>query len=311
MADKKIASSVAQKRTSKVKQKTDLMTANIKNTAQTVVENKSRDKVSEKNNEDSGSRLSKKAYKKELRKLQIELVRLQEWVQNSNSKICIVFEGRDGAGKGGTIKFLTERLNPRMVRVVALPKPTEKERTQWYFQRYVSHLPAAGEIVIFDRSWYNRAGVEKVIGFCTEKETIEFLEQVPFMERNMVSSGIKLLKYWLDVDQKEQEKRMQARIDDPRKNWKLSDMDLESYRRWYDYSRAKNEMFKASDSSWAPWFVVNANCKRSAHLNIARHILEQIPYKKIPLAKIKLPKRQDAKGYREPDYPYHKVPEHY
>ena len=311
MADKKIASSVQKKRVSKVKQKIDVMPSNSKNTDEIVVENYNTGKVSDTNKEESGNKLSKEIYKKELKKLQIELVRLQEWVQSTNSKICIVFEGRDGAGKGGTIKFLTERLNPRVVRVVALPKPTEKERTQWYFQRYVSHLPAAGEIVIFDRSWYNRAGVEKVMGFCTEKETVEFLEQVPFMERNMVASGIKLLKYWLEVDQKEQEKRMQARIDDPRKTWKLSDMDLESYRRWYDYSRARDEMFKASDSSWAPWFVVNTNCKRSAHLNIARHILGQLPYKKIPLAKVKLPKRQDVKGYREPDYPYHNVPEHY
>ncbi len=312
MTDKKTHSSVQKKRISTIKQKVELLPAsNGKKADQALVEDKKAEKANHDTKGKSDKKLKEKAYKKELKKLQIELVRLQEWVQNTNSKICIVFEGRDGAGKGGTIKFLTERLNPRVVRVVALPKPTEKEKTQWYFQRYVSHLPAAGEIVIFDRSWYNRAGVEKVMGFCTEKDTEEFLEQVPFMERNMVSSGIKLLKYWLEVDQKEQEKRMQARIDDPRKTWKLSDMDLESYRRWYDYSRARDEMFKASDSSWAPWFVVDANCKKTAHLNVAHHILEQVPYKKIPLAKVKLPKRQDAKGYREPDYPYHKVPKHY
>ncbi len=311
MAFEKMASPTQKKLSSTSKQKVEMLASKEKISNQKTVEDNDTKTINKVKKEKSDKKLKEKTYKNELKKLQIELVRLQEWVQNTNSKICIIFEGRDGAGKGGTIKFLTERLNPRVVRVVALPKPTEKEKTQWYFQRYVSHLPAAGEIVIFDRSWYNRAGVEKVMGFCTEKEMAEFLEQVPFMERNMVASGIKLLKYWLEVDQKEQEKRMQARIDDPRKTWKLSDMDLESYRRWYDYSRARDEMFKASDSSWAPWFVVNTNCKRSAHLNIARHILGQIPYKKISLAKVKLPKRQDAKNYREPDYPYHNVPEHY
>ena len=311
MAFEKMASPTQKKLRSTSKQKVELLASKEKISNQKTVEDNDTKTINKVKKEKSDKKLKEKTYKNELKKLQIELVRLQEWVQNTNSKICIIFEGRDGAGKGGTIKFLTERLNPRVVRVVALPKPTEKEKTQWYFQRYVSHLPAAGEIVIFDRSWYNRAGVEKVMGFCTEKDTAEFLEQVPFMERNMVASGIKLLKYWLEVDQKEQEKRMQARIDDPRKTWKLSDMDLESYRRWYDYSRARDEMFKASDSSWAPWFVVDTNCKKIAHLNIAHHILEQVPYKKIPLAKVKLPKRQDAKGYREPDYPYHKVPKHY
>ncbi len=256
-------------------------------------------------------KIKQKAYEKELEKLQAQLVHLQEWVKKSGQRICIVFEGRDGAGKGGTIKVLTERLSPRVVKTIALPAPSPKEKSQMYFQRYIRHMPAAGEIVIFDRSWYNRAGVEKVMGFCSKEENVEFLEQVSSVEKYIVSSGIILLKYWLEVDMDEQEKRMKERVNDPRKTWKLSDIDIQSYSRWYDYSRARDEMIKASDTAWAPWFVADSNHKKSVRLNILSHLLGQIPYKKTTVKKVKFPKRQDVDGYVEPDYPYHKVPKQY
>src|SRR3954462_9814622 len=226
---------------------------------------------------ESGGKLKRKAYDKELDKLHIELVRLQEWVKHKGLKVCIVFEGRDGAGKGGTIKAMTERVSPRIFRVVALPAPTEREKSQMYAQRYIPHLPAAGEIVIFDRSWYNRAGVERVMGFCTEEQAKHFLQMIPGIEKSMSDSGIILLKYWLEVSPEEQTKRLEARIGDGRKTWKLSGMDLKSYSRWFDYSRARDEMFLASDTSWAPWYVVPSDDKRRARLNTLTHILSKIP----------------------------------
>jgi polyphosphate kinase 2 len=224
-------------------------------------------------------------------------------------KVCIVFEGRDGAGKGGTIKAMTERVSPRIFRVVALPAPTEREKTQMYSQRYLPHLPAGGEIVIFDRSWYNRAGVERVMGFCTEDQAKRFLQMVPAFERVVVEEGIVLLKYWLEVSADEQTRRLEARIDDGRKIWKLSDMDLKSYSRWYDYSRARDEMFQATDTSWAPWYVVNSDNKRRARLNILSHVLSRVPYEALPRDKVKLPKRQGRGDYKETDYPFRRIPE--
>jgi len=257
---------------------------------------------------DAKKKLKRKEYEKELERLHAELVRLQEWVVENRLKICVVFEGRDGAGKGGTIKAITERVSPRVFRVVALPAPTEREKSQMYVQRYIRHLPAAGEVVIFDRSWYNRAGVERVMGFCTEQQAQRFLQVVPLMERAMVDSGIRLLKYWLEVSPAEQTRRLESRINDGRKIWKLSPMDLESYSRWYDYSRARDEMFAASDTHFAPWYVANANDKKRLRLNIITHLLSQIPYKEIPHDKVKLPRRQKANGYKEPDFPYKLVP---
>ncbi|HXT79175.1 MAG TPA: polyphosphate kinase 2, partial [Acetobacteraceae bacterium] len=223
--------------------------------------------------------------------------------------VCIVFEGRDGAGKGGTIKAITERVSPRIFRVVALPAPSEREKSQMYIQRYVPHLPAAGEIVIFDRSWYNRAGVERVMGFCSKEQAERFLQMIPGAERSIVDSDIILLKYWLEVGEAEQTRRLEARIGDGRKTWKLSPMDLKSYSRWYDYSRARDDMFRASDSSWAPWFVVRSDDKRRARLNVISHMLSCIPYEAVPREKVTLPKRQKPDGYKEPDYPYKVVPE--
>ena len=256
-------------------------------------------------------KLGRKEYEKELRKLHVELVELQEWAKKSGAKICVVFEGRDGAGKGGTIKAITERVSPRVFRVIALPAPTEREKSQMYAQRYLPHLPAAGEIVIFDRSWYNRAGVERVMGFCPEEEAKRFLGVVPLFEKLMVESGIRLLKYWLEVSPEEQTRRLEARIDDGRKIWKLSPMDLESYSRWYDYSRARDEMFHATDTAWAPWFVVRSDDKKRARLNLIRHLLDQIPFEAPKRDKVKLPKRQKAKGYEEPSYPFKFIPEKY
>lgn len=244
--------------------------------------------------------LKKKFYEKELGRLQIELVKLQEWVKQEGLKVVVIFEGRDAAGKGGTIKRITESLNPRIVRVVALPTPTERERTQWYFQRYIPHLPAAGEIVLFDRSWYNRAGVERVMGFCTEEEYREFLRSCPEFERMLVRSGVILIKYWFSVSDEEQERRFQARIEDPTKRWKLSPMDLESRTRWVEYSRAKDEMFKFTDIKQAPWWVVNSDNKRRARLNCIAHLLSVIPYKDLTPEPIKLPPRQDTVGYVRP-----------
>nr|WP_226797625.1 polyphosphate kinase 2 [Cupriavidus necator] len=255
--------------------------------------------------------MSEKAYQKELFPLHVELVKLQQWVQASGTKVCVVFEGRDGAGKGGTIKAITERVSPRIFRVVALPAPTEREKSQMYVQRYLPHLPAAGEIVIFDRSWYNRPGVERVMGFCTETQVEEFLRAVPLVERAIVNSGIILIKYWLEVSQEEQTRRLEGRIHDGRKLWKLTDMDLRSYSRWYDYSRARDAMFAASDNDFAPWYVANSNDKRRARLNIIRHILDRIPYEEVKRKPAKLPARQKAGGYQEPNYPYRFVEERY
>jgi len=256
-------------------------------------------------------KLKRKQYEKELAKLHVELVKLQEWVKYKGLKVCIVFEGRDTAGKGGTIKAITDRVSPRVFRVVALPAPTEREKTQMYAQRYVPYFPAAGEIVIFDRSWYNRAGVERVLGFCTEEQTRDFLEVTPYFERLMVESGIILLKYWLEVSQEEQTRRLESRMNDGRKIWKLSSIDLMSYSRWYDFSRARDEMFAATDTPETPWFVAMADDKRKARLNIINHLLSQIAYEKLPREKIKLPERQKANGYREPGYPSKFIPEVY
>jgi polyphosphate kinase 2 len=262
-------------------------------------------------NDAPGEKLKRKAYDEALAKLHGELVKLQEWVKHKGLKVCIVFEGRDGAGKGGTIKAITERVSPRVFRVVALPAPTEREKSQMYAQRYLPHLPAAGEVVIFDRSWYNRAGVERVMGFCTEEQARKFLKIVPHFERLMVDSGIILLKYWLEVSPEEQTRRLESRIDDARKIWKLSPMDLKSYSRWYDYSKARDEMFAATDTKFAPWYVARTDDKRRGRLNIITHLLGQIPYKDAPREKVKLSKRQKPGGYREPDYPYKFVKERF
>ncbi|HET9023514.1 MAG TPA: polyphosphate kinase 2 [Burkholderiaceae bacterium] len=255
-------------------------------------------------------KLSRKEYERELEKLHVELVKLQEWVKLKGLKVCVVFEGRDGAGKGGTIKAITERVSPRVFRVIALPAPTEREKSQMYAQRYLPHLPAAGEVVIFDRSWYNRAGVERVMEFCTEEQAQQFLQMVPLFEQLMIKSGIILLKYWLEVSPEEQTRRLASRIHDGRKTWKLSPMDLKSYDRWDDYTRARDEMFKATDSSWAPWFVARSEDKKRVRLNVISHVLKQVPYKAQPNEKIKLPKRKIGK-YKAVDYPFKYVPERY
>jgi len=253
--------------------------------------------------------MSDKAYEKALRKLHVELVQLQMWVQAKGLKVAIIFEGRDGAGKGGTIKALTERVSPRVFRVVALPAPTEREKSQMYVQRYIPHLPAAGEVVIFDRSWYNRAGVERVLGFCTPDQAQRFLDVAPMVEKAIVASGVILLKYWLEVSPDVQTTRLKDRINDGRKLWKLSPMDLQSYSHWFDYSRARDDMFKATDSSWAPWFAVHSDDKKKARLNIIRHILASIPHKAAPRQKIDLPKRQKRGSYKESGYPFKFIPE--
>jgi polyphosphate kinase 2 len=254
-------------------------------------------------------KLDNKAYRRELARLHAELVKLQLWVVAKGLKICVVFEGRDGAGKGGVIKAITERVSPRVFRVVALPAPTEREKSQMYIQRYVRHMPAAGEIVIFDRSWYNRSGVERVMEFCSMEQVKRFLEVTPEFEKAMVESGIVLIKYWLEVSPEEQTRRLEARIHDPRKIWKLSPMDMKSYSRWYDYSRARDDMFKATDTHWAPWHVIRSDDKKRARLNAISHLLSQIPYEDLPHEDPSLPKRQKAHGYVEPDYPYKLVPE--
>jgi len=256
-------------------------------------------------------KIGKKEASAELRRLQGELVAMQEWVKATGAKICIVFEGRDTAGKGGTIKRLTERVSPRVFRVVALPAPTEREKTQMYVQRYIPHFPAAGEVVIFDRSWYNRAGVERVMGFCTPEQTARFLEQVPAVEQTMVESGIQLIKYWLEVSADEQTRRLQARVDDPRKIWKLSDMDLRSYSRWYDYSRARDEMLAKTDTEWAPWWIADTDDKARGRLNIISHLLDQVPYEPLEPRQVTFPKRQAARGYREPALSVRHVPDRY
>ncbi|WP_300320597.1 polyphosphate kinase 2 [Accumulibacter sp.] len=257
-------------------------------------------------------KLSNKAYLKELEKLEAELVHLQQWVVSKGLKVIIVFEGRDGAGKGGTIKAITGRVSPRIFRVVALPAPNDREKSQMYLQRYLPHFPAAGEVVIFDRSWYNRAGVERVMGFASEEQVQDFLKGAPLFEKLMVSKNdIILLKYWLEVDMDEQTRRLEARITDPRKQWKLSPMDLKSYSRWYDYSRARDAMFEATDSEWAPWFAARSNDKKRVRLNIIRHILNSIPYEVAKPAKITLPKRQSAGKYQTSVHPVKYVPEVY
>jgi polyphosphate kinase 2 len=253
--------------------------------------------MAKKDKDNDKGRLDRKTYEKELRKLQEELCHLQEWVKAKGERVVIVFEGRDAAGKGGTIKALTDRVSPRVFRVVALPAPSDRQKSQMYMQRYVEHLPAAGEVVIFDRSWYNRAGVEYVMGFCSPEEHDRFLKLCPLVERFIVDGGIRLLKIWLEVGQEEQERRFQARIEDPVRQWKLSPMDLESFRRWYDFSRARDIMLDHTDSAHAPWYVVDSNDKKRARLNIISHILAQIPYKQVDREKVKLPKRSDKRAY--------------
>jgi polyphosphate kinase 2 len=245
-------------------------------------------------------KFNRRKYEKELIRLQVELVKLQGWIKEQGLRVVVVFEGRDAAGKGGTIKTITACLNPRYCRVVALGTPTEREKTQWYFQRYVPHLPAAGEIVLFDRSWYNRAGVERVMGFCTDAEYQEFLRACPEFERMLIRSGIILIKYWFSVSDEEQERRFQARIDDPTKRWKLSPMDLQSRAKWMEYSRAKDAMFAYTDTKQSPWYVVNADDKKRARLNVICHLLDQIPYEDLTPEEIVLPPRQSDEGYVRP-----------
>ena len=243
------------------------------------------------------TKLSNQVYEAELERLQDELVHLQQWVVQQGLQVVVIFEGRDAAGKGGVIKRISERVSPRVFRVVALPAPTEREKTQLYFQRYIQHLPAAGEVILFDRSWYNRAGVEHVMGFCTDEQHQDFLRMCPGFERWFTDQGIILLKYWLDVGNKEQEKRFMKRITDPKRRWKLSPMDLESRRRWYDYSRARDEMFAATDTTWAPWYLVDSNDKKRARLNCISHLLSKIPYEHMEHPEIKLPKRSKKGAY--------------
>jgi polyphosphate kinase len=245
-------------------------------------------------------RLPKKVYERELLRLQAELVKLQEWVRVEGARVVVIFEGRDAAGKGSTIKRVTEFLNPRVARIVALPAPTERERTEWYFQRYVEHLPAAGEIGLFDRSWYNRAGVERVMGFCTNQEYTRFMHQCPIFERLLVEDGLLLRKYWFSVSDSEQEARFRSRLEDPMRRWKLSPMDLESITRWEDYSRAKDEMFVHTDIPEVPWYVVESEDKRSARINMIAHLLSTIPYDDVRRPPLALPHRPASKGYERP-----------
>jgi polyphosphate kinase len=269
---------------------------------------------SDKSNEPDGSdttKITRKDYDKKLTKLHVKLVKLQEWVRHEGQKVCIIFEGRDGAGKGGTIKAITARVSPRVFKVVALAAPTEREKSQMYVQRYLPYLPAGGEVVIFDRSWYNRAGVERVMKFCTEEETSRFLEVVPDVEKAIVDSGVILLKYWLEVGPEEQTRRLKDRIDDGRKIWKLSDMDVQSYSRWDAYTKARDDMFLATDTEWAPWFVARSDDKKRAQLNIIEHLLGKIPFKDVPRQKVKLPKRRVSPDRNENDYPFKFIPEVY
>ena len=254
--------------------------------------------------------LSTKDYDRELRKLHVELVKLQQWVVAKGLKVCIVFEGRDGAGKGGTIKAITERVSPRVFRVIALPAPTEREKSQMYGQRYLPHLPAAGEVVIWDRSWYNRLGVERVMGFCTDEQAQGFMRTVPMFEQLMTKSGIILLKYWLEVSPEEQTRRLKARIGDGRKTWKLSPMDVKSYDHWDDYTKARDEMFAATDSSWAPWFVAKSEDKQRVRLNVISHILKHVPYKALPAPKVNFPARKVGR-YKAVDFPFKYIPERF
>jgi polyphosphate kinase 2 len=256
-------------------------------------------------------KLSNKEFEEQMEKLQVELVKMQEWVKATGAKVCVLFEGRDTAGKGGVIKRISERVSPRVFRVVALPAPTEREKSQMYFQRYMPYLPAAGEVVIFDRSWYNRAGVERVMGFATEEQVDYFLKYAPVVERAIIHSGVLLVKYWLEVSMDVQDERLRARDEDQRKIWKLTPMDMKSYSHWYDYSRARDAMFAATDTPDSPWYVVDGNDKRRARLNCIAHLLSVVPYKAVPREKVKFPKRQPKGDYVEPDYPYRHIPEKY
>jgi len=255
--------------------------------------------------------MKRREFEEALEPLQTELVRMQEWVKFTGAKICVIFEGRDTAGKGGVIKRITERVSPRVFRVVALSAPTDREKSQMYFQRYMPHLPAAGEVVLFDRSWYNRAGVERVMGFATEEQVEKFLKYTPAVEKVIIESGITLIKYWLEVSMDEQAKRFEERNVDYRKIWKLSPMDLEAQARWYDYSRARDAMFAATDTPACPWYVVPSDDQRRARLNCIAHFLSLIPYEEVPREKIKFPKRQSKGNYKEPDYPFRYIPEKY
>src|SRR5215207_1554309 len=258
-----------------------------------------------------GEKMKRKEFESELRKLQVELVRMQTWVKATGARVIVVFEGRDTAGKGGVISRITQRVSPRVIRHVALPAPTEREKSQLYIQRYITHFPAAGEVVIFDRSWYNRAGVERVMGYATETQVDEFLQHVLPVERAMIASGIILIKFWLEASPEEQTRRFEDRIADGRKIWKLSPMDLESHSRWYDYSRARDAMFAATDVPESPWHVVDSNEKRRGRLNCIAHLLSLVPYEDVPRKKVVLPKRKPAGNYVEPDYPYRFVPKRY
>ena len=253
-------------------------------------------------------KMKNKEYEKEMRRLQGELVAMQEWVKATGAKVCVVFEGLDSAGKGGTIRRITERTSPRVFKHIALPTPTEREKSQMYIQRYVAHFPAAGEVAIFDRSWYNRAGVEPVMGYCTQAQSAAFIEQVPAVEKAMVDNGIILIKYWLNVSVDEQTRRLGNRIEDPRKIWKLSPTDLKSYSRHFDYCRARDVMLAATDTGWAPWFVVDNNDKKRGRLNIISHLLSQIPYEPLPAQDVKMPRKPSPRGYSEPDLPVHHIP---
>ena len=269
--------------------------------------------MAEKENRDKESGLSNKQYMTDLRRLQAELCKLQDWVKYKGLRVIVVFEGRDAAGKGGTIRAITERVSPRVFRVVALPAPSDREKSQIYMQRYITHFPAAGEIVIFDRSWYNRAGVEYVMGFCTKEQHRLFLERCPLIEEYIVDGGIILIKYWMEVGQEEQERRFKARISDPLRQWKLSPMDLESFRRWYDFSNARDLMLKATDSKHAPWHIVRTDDKKRARLNCITHLLSMIPHGKVPKEKVKLPPRDNRKRYNDqtPMMKRHFIPEIY
>ncbi len=253
-------------------------------------------------------KMKNKEYEKEMRRLQGELVAMQEWVKATGAKVCIVFEGLDSAGKGGTIRRITERTSPRVFKHIALPTPTEREKSQMYIQRYIAHFPAAGEVAIFDRSWYNRAGVEPVMGYCTQAQSAAFIEQVPAVEKAMVDNGIILIKYWLNVSVDEQTRRLGNRIEDPRKIWKLSPTDLKSYSRHFDYCRARDVMLAATDTGWAPWFVVDNNDKKRGRLNIISHLLSQVPYEPLPSQGVKMPRKPTPRGYSEPDLPVHHIP---
>jgi polyphosphate kinase 2 len=254
------------------------------------------------------SKLKTKAYEKEMRRLQGELVAMQEWVKATGAKVCIVFEGLDSAGKGGTIRRITERTSPRVFKHIALPTPTEREKSQMYVQRYIAHFPAAGEVAIFDRSWYNRAGVEPVMGYCTQEQSEKFIEQVPAVEKAMIDNGIILIKYWLNVSVEEQTRRLADRIEDPRKIWKLSPTDLKSYSRHYEYCKARDAMFAATDTGWAPWYVVDNDDKKRGRLNIISHLLSQIPYEPLPSPDVTMPKKPSPRGYVEPELPLNRIP---